>query len=131
MNIYRNLRSGARRNTAMSGNDPFRPGLEDVVVAETKLSLVDGVRGRLVVCGHSIEDLAALRFEEMCALLWDGALPTPARAESVRRGLGAGRVEAHRELVRANAAQGADDAMDALRAGLAALRAHDEPPERT
>ena len=115
----------------MNGNDPFRPGLEDVVVAETKLSLVDGAGGRLVVRGHSIEDLAALRFEEMCALLWDGALPTPARAESVRRGLGAGRVEAHRELVRARAAQGADDAMDALRAGLAAIRAHDEPPERT
>ena len=49
----------------MNPHEPFRPGLEDVVVAETALSLVDGAGGRLVVRGFSIEDLAALRFEEM------------------------------------------------------------------
>jgi citrate synthase len=110
----------------------FKPGLEDVVVAETALSLVDGARGRLVVRGHSIEELDVLRFEEMCALLWDGALPTAERSEALRAAFGAGRAEAHAELARASAAAPAGgDAMEALRAGLAALHAPDEPPERT
>ena len=115
----------------MDENKPFRPGLEDVVVAETSLSWVDGEGGRLVVRGHPIESLAARRFEEMCGLLWDGALPAAARTEEIRRALGAGRAEAFAELSRSPAALDADDAMEALRAGLAALRAPAEPLERT
>jgi citrate synthase len=107
--------------------DAFKPGLEDVVVAETTLSLVDGDGGRLVVRGHPIEALALLRFEDVCGLLWDGALPDPARAEAIRRGLGAGRVEAFHRL--GPAALEAGDAMQALRAGVAALAAPDEPTD--
>jgi citrate synthase len=108
----------------------FRPGLEDVVVAETALSLVDGDGGRLVVRGHAIETLATRRFEDVCGLLWDGALPDPARAEAIRRGLGAGRVEAFSALARIGpAALEAGDAMEALRAGVAALSAPDEPTD--
>ena len=51
-------------------------GLEGVVVADTRLSEVDGERGRLVVAGHDIEQLAGARsFEEVTGLLWSGALP--------------------------------------------------------
>jgi citrate synthase len=103
----------------------FRPGLENVVVAETALSLVDGEGGRLVVRGHSIETLATRRFEDVCGLLWDGALPAPPRAEAIRRGLAEGRAEAHRTIGSAGVEAG--DAMGALRAGIAALRAGDEP----
>jgi citrate synthase len=114
----------------MSEHSPFRPGLEDVVVAETALSWVDGEGGRLVVRGSPIEALAARSFEEMCGLLWDGALPAPARAGEIRAALGAARAEAFAEL--AGRALDAADAMDALRASLAALRcAPDEPLERT
>src|SRR5499427_92870 len=35
------------------------PGLDDVVVAETVLSHVDGAGGRLIVRGHELEDIAA------------------------------------------------------------------------
>ncbi|MGH7296509.1 MAG: citrate/2-methylcitrate synthase, partial [Polyangiaceae bacterium] len=46
-------------------------GLEGVVVAETRLSDVDGERGRLVIAGRDVEQLAgAVSFEEVCALLW-------------------------------------------------------------
>ncbi len=115
----------------MHDTKPFRAGLEDVIVAETALSLVDGAGGRLVVRGFAIEALAALRFEDMCGLLWDGALPAPARIEAIRRGLGEGRAAAHAALTRCSAVLDGDDAMEALRAGLASLRTHDETPERT
>jgi citrate synthase len=45
-------------------------GLDGVVAAETRLSMVDGERGRLIVAGHTLEDLAARSFEEIVALLW-------------------------------------------------------------
>ena len=108
----------------------FEPGLADVVVAETALSLVDGEGGRLVVRGHAIEALATRCFEDVCGLLWDGTLPDPARSAAIRRGLGAGRVAAFGELARVGpVVLGAPDAMEALRAGLAALSAPDEPVE--
>lgn len=49
-----------------------RFGLEGVVVAHTKLSEVDGMRGRLRIVGTPVQDLArAGSFERACALLWD------------------------------------------------------------
>jgi citrate synthase len=101
----------------------FRPGLEDVVVAESALSLVDGEGGRLIVRGHPIEALAELRFEAVCGLLWDGRLPDRGRAAALRRGLAAGRAAAFADLARLRGVLDASDAMDALRAGLAALSA--------
>jgi citrate synthase len=115
----------------MDAAKPFRPGLEDVVVAETTLSLVDGEGGRLLVRGHPIEALAESPFEALCGLLWDGVLPAPARREAIGRALGAGRAEAFHELARAAAVLDADDAMEALRAALASLRTRDEAPERS
>lgn len=51
-------------------------GLEGVVVGETSLSEVYGEEGRLIYRGYEIEDLAGnATFEEVCHLLWFGALP--------------------------------------------------------
>ena len=51
-------------------------GLEDVVAAETVLSDVDGLAGRLIMRGLPLEALAGrVRFEDMVALLWDGFFP--------------------------------------------------------
>jgi len=48
-------------------------GLDDVVVAETVLSDVDGQAGRLVIRGRSLEDLlATANYEQVIALLWEG-----------------------------------------------------------
>jgi citrate synthase len=48
-------------------------GLDDVVVAETMLSDVDGQAGRLVIRGHSLDELVGhASFEYVLALLWDG-----------------------------------------------------------
>ena len=47
-------------------------GLEDVVAAHTVLSEVDGAAGRLVIRGHSLDELAGhTSFEEMAALLFE------------------------------------------------------------
>lgn len=46
-------------------------GLEGLVVAETRLSSVDGEKGELVVCGLSLEQLAARNFEEAFHTLLD------------------------------------------------------------
>lgn len=52
-------------------------GLEGVVVADTGLSKIYGEEGRLLYRGYEIDDLAAnVTFEEVCHLLWFGALPT-------------------------------------------------------
>jgi citrate synthase len=47
-------------------------GLEGVVAAETKLSMVDGERGELIIAGYPVEELAPqATFEETIALLWE------------------------------------------------------------
>ncbi len=98
-------------------------GLDDIVFAETLLSEVDGARGRLSVRGYPIEQLTGhIHFEALCALLWDGALPSPVRERELRRELGRARLRAHARLgATLAAALTLDDPMDALRAGVALL----------
>ena len=45
-------------------------GLEGIVAAETRLSMVDGERGELVIGGYFVEELAEWRFEDVVRLLW-------------------------------------------------------------
>lgn len=86
-------------------------GLEGVVVAETKLSDVDGERGRLVIAGHDVEDLAGrVSFERLAELLL-GRAPK----------LGAARVTAFERLPALGDALAREDGMDALRAAVAHL----------
>jgi citrate synthase len=97
-------------------------GLEGVEVADTALSLVDGERGRLVVAGHDIEDLAGrASFEGVCALLWAadrGGEP----AGDLRDRLGEARRAAFTLLPHLGDALRLPDGMDALRAATAHLR---------
>ena len=65
-------------------------GLEGVVVGETSLSKVFGEEGRLVYGGYEIEDLAEnTTFEEVCHLLWFGALPNEGQLANLRERLNA------------------------------------------
>jgi len=67
-------------------------GLDGVIAAETRLSHVDGLRGRLVIAGVSVEDLAPnASFEEAVYLLWNDALPTAADLASFEERLAARR----------------------------------------
>lgn len=69
----------------------MRPGLDNVIAAETVLSHVDGEAGRLIIRGHDLEDLAGRStFEVATALLWEGFAPSA----NLRTELGAARVRA-------------------------------------
>jgi len=58
-------------------------GLEGVAAAETRISYVDGVNGRLYYQGFNINELAGrTSFAETCHLLWYGKLPN---AQEMRR----------------------------------------------
>src|SRR5215207_11474022 len=51
-------------------------GLEGVVVAQSRLSDINGEVGELIYAGYDIDDLARnTTFEEVCYLLWNGQLP--------------------------------------------------------
>ena len=91
-------------------------GLEGVIAADTRLSDVDGERGRLVLCGHDVEELAMqASFAEACALFLDVSAADAAQALARGRALGFDR------LTRIGDALEAKDGMDALRAAAAHL----------
>jgi citrate synthase len=55
----------------------FKPGLEGVVAAQTRLSSVDGLKGDLVLGGYALEDQAPFAtFEEVAYLLLHDEPPT-------------------------------------------------------
>lgn len=92
------------------------PGLADVVVAETELSLVDGDAGRLVIRGYPLEALAGKHtFAAVAALLWRGELD----AREVGPALGRGRARAFERLPLHALTKA--DGMEALRASLGML----------
>jgi len=54
-------------------------GLDGVIAASTRLSLVDGEAGRLIIAGYAVEDIAPKAgFEELAYLLLNGRLPATA-----------------------------------------------------
>jgi len=106
-------------------------GLEGIVVAESDISLVDGLNGRLVYRGHWARDLAIHHtFEEVAHLLWFGHLPNESELQQLKQQLAANRsLPDHVK----NALDGmpADvDMMSALRSGVSLLaeQGHDWPP---
>src|SRR4051812_49879885 len=78
-------------------------GLEGVVAAETRLSMVDGQAGELIIGGFDVAELAMnATFEETVWLLWHGGLPSEDELAAFRASLAARRTlpEATVELLR-------------------------------
>lgn len=105
----------------------MRPGLDNVIAAETVLSHVDGEAGRLIIRGHDLEDLAGrTSFEDATALLWEGFAPTA----NLREALGRARVRAFdrfKPLADQAAALTAVEAMRLLLAAVTDGDSNDEP----
>jgi citrate synthase len=58
-------------------------GLEGIIAAESSVSYVDGIHGRLLYQGYDIHDLADhTTFAEVVFLLWRGRLPTQAERDA-------------------------------------------------
>jgi citrate synthase len=116
-------------------NEPtFKPGLEGVVAAQTRLSSVDGLAGELIIAGFPLEEIAPkASFEEMVYLLWHDHLPDGAELADFRARLAAGRAlpDAALVLLR-SAASEKQNTMDALRmtASTLSLGANGQNPER-
>src|SRR5437660_11905959 len=91
-------------------------GLEGIVVADTRLSDVDGEKGELIIAGSRVEQLSGVvSFEEVSARLWS------TNADAVRRALGQARAAAWALMPQLGSALDAQDGMDALRAAIAHL----------
>jgi citrate synthase len=89
-------------------------GLEGVVAAETRLSMVDGEAGELLIGGYAVADLAMrATFEETVWLLWHGALPDAETLQRFRAAL-AGRRELPQATLALLRASAHVSAMDAL-----------------
>jgi citrate synthase len=99
-------------------------GLEGVIAAETLLSDVDGERGRLILAGHDVEELAGREsFAAVAAQLVGGTAADAATALARGRALGFDR------LGRIGDALDAADGMDALRAAAGHLPSTAPPLE--
>lgn len=65
-----------------------KAGLEGVVATETKLSMVDGQNGVLIIAGYPIEEIAGkVSIEELAMLLWTGHLPSKEETIGVQKDL--------------------------------------------
>lgn len=102
-------------------------GLEGIVVAETALSMVDGIEGRLLYRGYSIHDLVkGASFEEVLHLLWYGHLPTQAELDALNEKLVAARTLSPGVMAVIQALPRSGEPIDALRAGVTAMAMEDE-----
>ena len=105
-------------------------GLQGVFVSETKLSLVDGMGGRLIIAGFPVEELAPHAvYEEALFLLWNNHLPRKSELEGMRREMAEQRAlpPVTVDVLRA-AAQADLPVMDALRVGVDSLSLSDPAP---
>lgn len=96
-------------------------GLDNIAVAETRLSTIDGEAGELIIAGYPIEELAENAvYEESLYLLFNDRLPTESELESFRKELASRReIPTETQAVLRKAAREHIDAMDALRMGVA------------
>jgi citrate synthase len=104
-------------------SDEIARGLENVTVAKTRLSTINGEEGELVIGGFPLSELAGnATYEEVVYLLWNDRLPSASERDSFCERLDDRRSlpEATIDLLRAAADDG-ESMMDALRMATATL----------
>ncbi|MFL5297423.1 MAG: citrate synthase/methylcitrate synthase [Phenylobacterium sp.] len=100
-------------------------GLEGVVAAQTVLSEVDGQAGRLIIRGHSLDELAGrVSFEEVTRILWDGFFDD--LPHDIAPALGAARLEVFAEVAALDTGLLDRTPIEAMRALTARLADGDE-----
>ena len=108
-------------------------GLRGVVLTETRLSMIDGEAGKLVIGGFPVEELAPnASYEEVLYLLWHDRLPNAEQLRALRAEMAANRDLPDVTLtVLRKAAERKLPPMNALRMGADTLSLVDSDPEST
>jgi citrate synthase len=97
-------------------------GLDGVIAAETVLSDVDGLAGRLVIRGHDVGAIArGWRFENVVGLLLDGFVDSLPRGDALVAAIGAARADTFERLAGEIERASTMPPIEALRALLARL----------
>src|SRR5262245_750317 len=97
-------------------------GLDEVVAANTAISDVDGERGRLIIAGSDVEQLAlAVDYETAAARVLAAGGLASSPGFDLRSALARARVTAWERVPRLGDALEASDAMEALRAAIGHL----------
>jgi citrate synthase len=110
--------------------DQAKQGLEGMIVADTATSLVNGVEGKLIYAGYSIEDLAAnALFEEVVFLLWNERLPKADELETLRKAIAESAVLSEGLLNQLNGIPKDANPMAVLEAAVASLAFYDPDSE--
>lgn len=111
-----------RPGPSSSPKTPAAEGLRGVTIADSSVSLVDGVNGRLLFRGYDIPDLAKFStFEETAFLLLHGRLPKAAELSAFEKALAAERTLPPAVLELLQQLPKDVDAMDALRTAVSLL----------
>ena len=108
-----------------------KPGLDNVIAANTLLSHVDGEAGRLIIRGYDVEDLAGrISFEEATALLWQGYVPAASDPRLLARTIAEARAKAFARFTPLAAHLKGLSAIEAMRLLIASLPdgARDDDP---
>jgi 2-methylcitrate synthase/citrate synthase II len=110
--------------------EPAKKGLDGVIVADSKTSLVNGQEGKLVYAGYSIETLAEnALFEEVAFLLWNERLPNRAEFDHLRTAIAANAALPPEMVEQLHRYPKQADPMAALRTAVSALGLYDPDGE--
>ncbi|HEY9231091.1 MAG TPA: citrate synthase [Blastocatellia bacterium] len=104
-----------------------KAGLEGIVAAQSSLSDVNGIEGRLIYAGYDIHDLAQhATFEEVIYLLWNLRLPTRSELDDLKQQVSreSQLPDGIQQLIRAIPKSA--NPMDMLRTVVSALALYDE-----
>lgn len=105
-------------------------GLDNVVIDESRLSLVNGTEGKLIYSGYKIEDLAEhALYEEVVYLLWNNRLPNATELEALRGEIALGAVVPQGVLEIMQRLPKDSEPMAALRTLVSALAHYDADSE--
>lgn len=115
---------------SMSTGRIRRIGLEDVVMADTEITKINGEASRLIYRGYDIENLADnATFEEVTYLLMFGELPSERELETFTDDLASRREIPDKSIRALETIAGHADPMTALRLGLQYVSAMDARPD--
>jgi citrate synthase len=111
----------------MSGEaNVAKAGLEGIIAAQSSISDVNGIEGRLIYAGYDIHDLAKnSTFEEVIYLLWNLSLPTMAQLSELKALLAAETALPKGILQLVQSIPSETNPMDALRTVVSALSFYD------